>query len=554
MKDPITTKGSVAAEVRNSQPKTRPQDVITRTMRSVRSKDTKPELVFRRFLWGLGLRYRVTPKEILGKPDIVFASKKVAVFVDGDFWHGNQWKKRGFGSIEEQFQHSDRADYWIAKIRRNVNRDLQVTQQLSEQGWCVLRFWESEIAQDLRKCARKVEMALGNLRDTTPRVCLDKSFAEFFAGIGLMRMGLERCGWQIRFANDIDPEKAKMYVGHFGEEESLHKCGDIHALSQKEIPSVTLATASFPCTDLSLAGSRAGLKGKHSSSYWGFVRLLEEMGKRRPPLVLLENVPAFLTSHNGNDFRDALLALNRLGYSVDSFIVNASNFVPQSRERLFVVGVQSPDQGINAVRESPSFFQSHARPKDLADFILLNSDIVWNVRPLPNFPQRKINLDRIVEHLDFDHPSWWNESRVQYLLNQMSPRHSDAGNRMIQEKKWAFGTVFRRVRNGRSMAELRTDGLAGCLRTPKGGSAKQILLMAGKGECHVRLLNPRECARLMGADDYRIDVSDNSALLGFGDAVCVPAIEWICRHYLDPVLTELIHGRDLIQDERKIAS
>jgi DNA (cytosine-5)-methyltransferase 1 len=91
------------------------------------------------------------------------------------------------------------------------------------------------------------------------------------------------------------------------------------------------------------------------------------------------------------------------------------------------------------------------------------------------------------------------------------------------------------------MAELRTDGIAGCLRTPRGGSGRQILFKAGKGQYFVRLLSPRECARLMGADDYKISVGLNQALFGFGDAVCVPAIGWIAEHYLNPLITEIIH-------------
>ena len=89
------------------------------------------------------------------------------------------------------------------------------------------------------------------------------------------------------------------------------------------------------------------------------------------------------------------------------------------------------------------------------------------------------------------------------------------------------------------MAELRTDGIAGCLRTPRGGSGRQILFCAGQGEFRVRLVTPRECARLMGADDFKITVPMNQALFGFGDAVCVPVIEWIANNYLNPVLEEL---------------
>ena len=118
--------------------------------------------------------------------------------------------------------------------------------------------------------------------------------------------------------------------------------------------------------------------------------------------------------------------------------------------------------------------------------------------------------------------------------NQMSPRHRKVAEEMISGPTWSYGTVFRRTRNGKCMAELRTDGVAGCLRTPRGGSGRQILFKAGHGKYFFRLLTPRECARLMGADDYHIEVPSNQALFGFGDAVCVPVIEWIAQHYLNP--------------------
>lgn len=98
------------------------------------------------------------------------------------------------------------------------------------------------------------------------------------------------------------------------------------------------------------------------------------------------------------------------------------------------------------------------------------------------------------------------------------------------------------------MAELRFDGIAGCLRTPKGGSARQILVKAGKGKVQVRLLSARECARLMGADDFKIDTSLNKALFGFGDAVCVPVIEWISKNCLSPLYEEWRASRHIANE------
>ena len=202
----------------------------------------------------------------------------------------------------------------------------------------------------------------------------DKTFAEFFSGIGLMRIGLENAGWRIAFANDIDEDKQKMYEDHFGVSNEF-VLGDIHELKISQVPTVSLATASFPCNDLSLAGARHGLAGAQSSAFWGFIDILKGMKResRQPPIVLLENVPGFLSSNDGRDFEDALLALNDLGYAVDAFIVDAARFVPQSRQRLFVVGTKT--RQVDALNETSGFYESDTRSPALATFILLHPDI-----------------------------------------------------------------------------------------------------------------------------------------------------------------------------------
>lgn len=366
-----------------------------------------------------------------------------------------------------------------------------------------------------------------------------KLFAEFFAGIGLMRLGLEKAGWEIAFANDIDPTKESIYQTHFNDPVNHFHLGDIHQLKGSQMPNVSLATASFPCTDLSLAGRREGLSGSQSSAFWGFVNVLEDMGERRPPIVLLENVEGFLTSHNGKDFKEALLALNSLGYSVDAFIIDAVRFVPQSRVRLFVVGHQSTRNPEMVSEQQLSFYQSDLRTPKLSDFILRHPEINWSIRDLPNLPKSSLRLVDIVEEIPKTSKDWWNEDRVQYLLNQTFDRHRVLIEAAKGKEEYTYFTAFRREREGRSMAEIRSDGIAGCLRTPKGGSARQILLRVGKGEISIRLLSPRECARLMGADEYHISGNINQALFGFGDAVCVPVVAWIGENYLNPLLAEI---------------
>jgi len=295
---------------------------------------------------------------------------------------------------------------------------------------------------------------------------------------------------------------------------------------------------------------RQGLSGKHSSAYWGFIRILEELEERRPPIVLLENVAGFLTSHGGKDFQAALLALNRLGYSVDAFILDAARFVPQSRVRLFVVGTLSSVHGRWKDTRTPSFFEGPLRPAALADYIFHHPEISWSVRQIPNPPEKtRLRLVDLLEKVPENDPLWWSKERTEYLSSQMSDKHAGTLQGMKEKKSWSYGTVFRRVRNGVSRAELRTDGIAGCLRTPKGGSAKQILIQAGYGKVKARLLTPRECARLMGADDFNLDrIPLNQALFGFGDAVCVPAITWIAENYLNPLIQELIKEDEPIQE------
>ncbi len=347
-----------------------------------------------------------------------------------------------------------------------------------------------------------------------------------------MRMGLESAGWRVAFANDIDPQKEEMYRANFPDAAKHFCLEDIHLLHAANVPTVALATASFPCNDLSLAGGREGLEGKNSSAFWGFITILKHMGQRRPPLVLIENVPGFLSSRGGRDFEDAMFALNDLDYAVDPFILDAAWFVPQSRQRLFVVGRKRTYFDSGRVEERPH--ESRIRPAALADFIFCHPDINWCIEDLPNPPRKEARLEAILEDLPYNDTNWWSKARSEYLLQQMSERHREIANKMITGRNWSYGTVFRRVRNGKSMAELRTDGIAGCLRTPRGGSGRQILFKAGHNQYYVRLLTPRECARLMGADDFKIKAPLNQALFGFGDGVCVPVIEWIAKNYLNP--------------------
>ena len=243
--------------------------------------------------------------------------------------------------------------------------------------------------------------------------------------------------------------------------------------------------------------------------------------------------------------KDALVGLNELGYSVDIFMVDAAWFVPQSRRRLFIIAqIEGPQCEGNPTAKT-KIGESQFRTKKIMDFINSHGQIRWCFRELPKVDAAPVNLEQLLEDLPEEASEWWDSARTQYLLNQVIPRQREMLDSIIAGPDWTYRTAFRRTRKEGSVAEIRSDGIAGCLRTPRGGSARQILVKAGKGKLFARLLTPRECARLMGADDYCVKVSASQAFMGFGDAVCVPVIEWIALHRLNPLVTELIRGRPM---------
>ena len=344
---------------------------ISSVMRQVHSRDTGPEKLFRKALRQAEITYRLKNDDLPGKPDLTIPKVKIAVFIDGDYWHGGQWIRRGLTCLEDQFKHNSNTGYWLKKIRNNMRRDVRATRELLDRGWKVLRLWESTINSDVNRCLRIVQQAcqpdcrFGAAESVIPY----KTVAEFFAGIGLVRLGLESNDWRIVYANDVDINKRQMYFQHFGHEPEKFDLRDIKQVKSVDIPDVTMATASFPCNDTSLAGSRKGLDGEKSSTFWSFMKLLGQMESRRPPLVLVENVTGFLTSKNGRDFELALTGLNDLGYLVDTFQIDASYFVPQSRKRLFIVAVLE-----DLILDDPSWLGTEVtasvmRPKRVAEFI-----------------------------------------------------------------------------------------------------------------------------------------------------------------------------------------
>lgn len=352
--------------------------------------------------------------------------------------------------------------------------------------------------------------------------------AEFFAGVGLVRLAVERQGASVVFANDLDATKARIYAANFGGGDFLLR--DVRRVRGDDVPSVDLATASFPCTDLSLAGGRAGLAGKHSGTLLEFFRVLSEMGARQPRAVLLENVPGFATSRGGRDLAAAVASLNDLGYRCDLVALDARRFVPQSRVRLFVVAATATRPPLDVDRDDP------LRPAWLRDFARARPELGIVAAPLPAPPESGGALADVVERLAPEDPRWWDEARRARFTASLSPLQAERLRLLTKASRVAWATAYRRTRGGRPTWEVRADDVAGCLRTTRGGSSKQALVETGGGRQRVRWMTAREYARLMGAGDLDFaDATESQARFALGDAVCVPAVAWLAEHAVLPL-------------------
>ena len=360
--------------------------------------------------------------------------------------------------------------------------------------------------------------------------------AEFFAGIGLVRAGLEQADIDVIWANDIEPVKRAVYAANF--DASDYVLDDICNVRGASVPAVDIAAASFPCVDLSLAGNRRGLEGEQSGLFFEFTRVLREMGGRAPSVVLVENVTSFVSSRQGRDLRAAIAELNSLEYVCDVVAVDARWFRPQSRPRLFIIGTRRRLAGPGAGKANP------LRPGPVASFLRAHRDLALQELPVPIPRRADSRLRDVVERLDSADKRWWRSDRMAKFLESLSPRHRHRLDELRLKGATEWRTAYRRTRGGAAVWEVRSDDIAGCLRTARGGSSRQAIVEVGPEDLRARWMTPREYALLQGAPeefDYSA-VTEVQALYGFGDAVCVPVVGWLAQHVLAPAAADLISG------------
>lgn len=360
------------------------------------------------------------------------------------------------------------------------------------------------------------------------------------AGIGLGPQ------WHCLFANEIDAQKGKSYrANHAGGKELLLR--DVAQVNLTDLPGQPdLIWASFPCQDLSLAGKGAGLAGKRSGMFKPFWKLVEQLhaDQRGPKMIALENVYGAITSNGGRDFATLANAFSDLGYYFGAVVVDAVHFLPHSRPRFFMVGIH-PDLHIpeEVIADGPCNVWHPPALIEGYDRLSKRAESLWQWWNLDKPPARNISLSALVEEIPTG-VNWHTKVETDYLLDLMSDLNLKKVEAAKELGTKVIGTIYRRTRIGadgvrRQRAEIRFDEIAGCLRTPAGGSSRQTIMVVEGEKVRSRLLSTREAASLMGLpDSFILPNRYNDAYKLAGDGVAVPVVRHLAENIFEPVLQQ----------------
>jgi DNA (cytosine-5)-methyltransferase 1 len=292
-------------------------------MSQIKFKNTNCEIIFRKYIWSKGFKnYRIKNK-ILGKPDLYFSRTKIAIFIDGCFWHK---------CTKCFINPKSNKTYWNKKIEDNINRDNKTNSELEKIGISVLRFWEHEIKENTNDCFLKFKTLYEKKLKTI----------DLFAGIGGIRIAFERSNFKTVFANDIDKFCKKTYDLNF--KDTKLDSRDIFQIKSNQLPDFDFLLAGFPCQPFSIAGYREGFddrKGR-GNLFFEIERIIRD---KNPIGFMLENVKNLKNHDHGNAYKEILRILGKLGYYVKDDILNSMIYgnIPQNRERIYIVGFRSKD-------------------------------------------------------------------------------------------------------------------------------------------------------------------------------------------------------------------
>ncbi|MDR1481797.1 MAG: DNA cytosine methyltransferase [Synergistaceae bacterium] len=355
---------------------------------------------------------------------------------------------------------------------------------------------------------------------------------DFFAGSGLVTAALSPW-FSVVWANDVSPKKGLTYTANHGNSHFVLE--DIRNIKGSMIPSATLAWASFPCQDLSLAGKIKGIYASRSGLVWEWLRILDELDQY-PVILVAENVLGLLSSNGGSGYIDLHNALLERGYNVGPLLIDAKWFLPQSRPRVFVVAIRQSipidsfcSNAVSWAREGKVFNDLSKR---------LDNWAAWNIER-PRTPKQ--TLKRYVDlNAPFPKKEW-----QQHNLNLIPQERLDE----FASSSELIAAGYKRVRKNKLVLEIRFDGMAGCLRTPSGGSSKQLLIFKTSEGLKTRFITIREAARLMGApDSYELPGSYLDGYTAMGDAVAAPVVRHLAKYLLYPLAEK---ARNYVSEQQK---
>ena len=376
------------------------------------------------------------------------------------------------------------------------------------------------------------------------------TFNELFSGGGCARLGLGDA-WTPLFANDISAAKVASYRANFG-------CGevrleDIRDLEASDLPKADLWWASFPCQDHSAAGRGLGFTGQRGSLVFQVTRLLDgaRLNGTAPKIVAMENVTGFLNAFESEDFASLVTALVSAGYRPGAVMMNARDFLPQSRERVILVAVREdivPAEALMATKPvEPWHTKALQRAVDRLPAYVERQWIWWQM-PLP--PKHGLSFVDLMDDLtDVTSPPQFSEERTAEVLAKLTGQ--DAVR--LGKARWLNGKVVgtimgshRETEAGRTRGySLRTDGIVGCLTCRTKDGRQQVMVIDG-GSTFIRDFSARELAKLMGLPSYyRLPDSYHDSVRLTGDGLAVPVVRWLARHLLEPLLEEVPVGGGL---------
>jgi len=345
------------------------------------------------------------------------------------------------------------------------------------------------------------------------------AFLEFFAGSGLVSHALSPY-FKMVWANDICPKKAAVFwANHEGAPFDL---GSVTEVRGKRLPPALLSWGSFPCQDLSLAGSGGGIRARRSGLVWEWLRVMDEM-PTRPPILAAENVVGLISTNNGSHYRELHEALTERGYRVGAMQLDAVHWLPQSRPRVFVIAVGAH---VALPRKLAASGPTWAHSSAIREIAKNLEGWIWWHLPMPE--KHNLTLSEVV---DFSLPCH-DEATSRKNLALIPPAHM----RRLETSELRVVPGYKRIRKGKQVLELRFDDIAGCLRTPAGGSSRQYLVIKQGQEWKTRILSPREAARLMGAPEtFKLPGTFNDGYKAMGDAVAAPVAAYLAQHLLSPL-------------------